>query len=510
MTGFIESSKEHLNSQFLKLKTNFLKGETLSISHRRFILQTLKDLIQSRETDLDEAIKKDLGLNSFFSYLTGSMNIIVEINLALKNLQNWTKPVKKETPLLLFPAQINEVNEPLGTVLIIGAWNYPLATSLLPFISAVAAGNCVILKPSEQAPHSAKIICEIINLLNQNFYIGIEGGIQTSVTLNKMAFDLIVFTGGTVTGKFIMKDASDNLCKLLLELGGKNPTIIDINANLDLAAKRIVNMKFMNCGQTCVTADLVFVSKSHKTEFINLLIKYIKQLFTVDAQNSVDYSKIISEFHAKRLMKFLDNQKDKIVFQAGVPDPANRFIPPTLVVDPSLDSLLMKEEIFGPILPIIEFDNIREVINYIKGIDKPLGIYYFGDESSQNFKDVKNETSSGALVSNDLGVNYLAFSGGFGGVGPSGVGKIRGLEGFKYCSNQKVVIERNRSSFLDLPFRYAPSSPEKLKKMKFIGEYMGACTIEDVYFYLKRVFGVLLFVLLISVLLKKGIVVINF
>lgn len=509
MNSIQEVSKEFLTASFARLRTNFLKGDTLSIAHRRFTLQTLKTVLKTREADLDEAVYKDLGLNSFYSYMTGTMNAITEINLALRKLDKWTSPIPRETPLTMFPSQIYETQEPLGTVLVIGAWNYPLATTLLPVISAIAAGNCVIAKPSEQAPNTSRVISEIMNSLDSNYYMGVEGGVQTSVTLNKLPFDLIVFTGGTTTGKFVMKDAADNLSRLVLELGGKNPTIIDHNANLDLAAKRIANMKFMNCGQTCVTADLVWVCKSVKTEFIKLFIKHVKLIHSVDAKNSPDYSLIINENHAKRILKFLEGQTDNIVYQFGVPDVKNRFIPPTIIVDPSRDSLLMKEEVFGPVFPILEFDNFKDVLNSIKAGDKPLGIYYFGDESSQNFIDLKNETSSGSLIANDLAINYLAFSGGFGGVGGSGVGKIRGFEGFQCCSNQKIVIERSRSSFMDLPMRYAPTSIANLKKMKFVGEYLSCYTFQDFTYYLKIILWAVLFFLLAYFLVNRGIVVIN-
>lgn len=505
-----EATMEFLSITFQRLKTNFRTGTTLTINHRRFILQNLRADYLAREQDINEAMKKDLGLNDGYCYLSGTVNVLNEIDLALKKLKKWTSPICKETPLLIFPSTVYELNEPLGTVLVIGAWNYPIATTLLPVISAIAAGNCVIAKPSEQSPYTGKIIAEIMNSLDQKYYMGVEGGVQTSVALNKMAFDLIVFTGGTVTGKFIMKDASDNLCKLVLELGGKNPAIIDQTANLDLAAKRIINAKFMNCGQTCVAPDTVYLHTSIKQIFLDLLIKYTKLIYTNNAKSSSDYSLIVNEFHANRVVKYLEDQNDNIIFQAGVADPKNRFVPPTLLLNPSPTSLIMREEVFGPILPIVEFNDISEVINQVNKLDKPLGVYFFGESSSQNYQDVKNQTSSGSLVLNDLAINYLAFSGGFGGVGGSGMGKIRGFEGFQYCSNQKLIIERPKSSFLDLSARYGPSTEANAKKLRFIGDNFGSVTWQDITWYFRTILPCLIIFFVLLYLFKSGTLVWNF
>lgn len=497
MTGFAEPAAEVLKGTFSKLRFSFQRGETLSVERRRFALQRLKDVVMRRLNDLDDASQKDLGLNSTFSFMAGGMHVITEIDLALRKLDRWTKPVRQDTPIMMFPSKITEVNEPLGVVLVIGAWNYPVSTTMLPVISAIAAGNAVIAKPSEHAPHSARVITEIINSIDTNFYYGFEGGIPTSVTLNKLPFDLIVFTGGTVTGKFIMKDASDNLCKLLLELGGKNPTIIDTDANIELAAKRIVNMKFMNAGQTCVTADMVFVARAVKDRFMAEMIKQTRAMVGTDAKGSRDFARIVNENHSKRLLKYLEGQDDKVVFQAGQSDVSAKFVPPTILLNPGADALLNKEEIFGPILPVFDFGDIREVIERINANDKPLGIYYFGDQCSANFQTLKRETSSGSLVANDIGVQYLCFSTGFGGVGGSGVGKIRGYEGFKYCSNQKVVIERSANPWLDLAFRYAPTSDDSRRKFMFLAKHFGSYTIEDITCVLKKV---LLAIVLITAL----------
>jgi aldehyde dehydrogenase (NAD+) len=277
------------------------------------------------------------------------------------------------------------------------------------------------------------------------------------------------------------------LSKVLLELGGKNPVVIDTSANIELAAKRIVNMKFMNAGQTCVTADMIYVAKAVKDQFVGAIINQTKIMVGTDAKECKDYSKIINEHHTKRVLKYLENQDDKIVFQAGKGDVASRFVPPTILLNPAADSLLNQEEIFGPILPIFEFEDIRDVLGKIQANDKPLAIYYFGDTCSQNYQILKKETSSGALVANDIGMQYLSFTTGFGGVGGSGVGKIRGYEGFKYCSNQKVVLERASHPWLDLAFRYAPTTPETRRKFDFLTRHIGSYTLQDITCVIKKI-----------------------
>ena len=509
MPIIVDATIEHMTAVFSRLKQNFRGGKTLTIVHRVNTLKALKAQLISREVEINEASRKDLGMNNFFSYITGAMNAIMEIDLALKKIYEWTSPVAKETPIMLLPSTIYEVNEPLGVVLVIGAWNYPITTLLLPVISAIAAGNCVVAKPSENAPHSSKVIFDIINSLDQNCYLAIEGGVPVSVALNKMPFDLIVFTGGTVTGKFVMKDASDNLSRVVLELGGKNPVIIDASSNFELAAKRIVNMKFMNCGQTCVTADLVYVHSSVRETFLNMLLKHTRQIFGNNARDNKDYGLIINEYHANRLNRYLDEQKDTIVFQAGFVDTKNRFVPPTILLNPSPTSLIMKEEVFGPILPLVEFNTLDELIDQVNSLDRPLGVYYFGDADSKTYEALKTRTSSGSLVLNDLGMNYLSFTTGFGGVGMSGVGKIRGYEGFKASSNQKCVIERPKGSFLDLPFRYCPTSEANLRKFKFIGDNFGSYTVQDFTRKVKTLLALLLVWIVVWSLFKYEILILN-
>ena len=504
-----ETSHESIQNSFFELKTNFRSNETRSVAFRKVVLQNLRRLIKESEKDIAEALKKDLGLYSHMSYITSVANLIVEIDHVLKNLDSWSEAQGKETPMLLFPSTTFVMNEPLGAILIIGAWNYPFPTTMIPMISAIAAGNCVIIKPSEHARESSRVMAKILSQMDQRYYRCIEGGIETGKYLNKLKFDLIVFTGGTNIGRFVLKDAADNLVPVVLELGGKNPTIIDITANIDLAVKRIASFKFMNAGQTCTSSDFIFVHSALKDNFIASLIAKMKEYYGADARTSRDYSRIVNEFHAKRILKYLDGQQKKIIYQAGIPEPESCFVPPTLLLNPPMDSPVMKDEIFGPVLPIIEFSDFKQVMDYVQGEDKPLCVFYFGDLKSANYNIIKNTTSSGGLMANDVGINYMSFTTGFGGVGSSGMGRIRGYEGFKCCSNQKAVVERSRSGFMDIPVRYPPSTPASIRQFRFVMDNMGGRTFEEII-RMVRNFILLPFVALTTYLLfARGIIVLN-
>jgi aldehyde dehydrogenase (NAD+) len=504
-----ETNHETIQNTFFELKTNFRNNETRPVAHRKLVLQNLRRIIKDSEKDIAEALKKDLGLYSHTSYVTSVATLIGEIDHALKNLDSWTQSQNKETPMLLFPATTYVFNEPLGTVLIIGAWNYPFPTTIIPFISAIAAGNCAIIKPSENARECSRVMAKIVSQLDQRFYRCIEGGVETGKYLNKLKFDLIVFTGGTGVGRFVMKDAAENLVPVVLELGGKNPVIIDVTANIDLAVKRIASFKFMNSGQTCTNADFIFVHSALKDNFVASLVAKMKEFYGNDARTSRDYSKVVNEFHTKRVLKYLDGQQKKIVYQAGTPDPESCFVPPTIVMNPAMDSPLMKDEIFGPLLPIIEFSDFKEVMDYIHGEEKPLCIFYFGDIKSSNYNLVKNTTSSGGLMTNDIGINYLSYTTGFGGVGSSGIGRIRGFEGFKCCSNQKAIIERSRSGFLDIPVRYPPSTPATIRQFRFLLDNVGGRTFEEIIRSLRNYVFLPILALSIYMLFARGVISIN-
>ena len=510
MTHIItEATKHQMDQTFSELNKNFQSGETKSYEWRRDTLLNFRRILKEQEKKIEKAMMSDLGLSQYNSYLTTNYLLISEIDYTLNNLKNWMKNKKLETPVTLFPSNMYKHYDPLGNILIIGSWNYPFATTLSPFISAIAAGNVCILKPSEAAVECSRVIKDIIDRMDQRYFRCFEGKVETSVYLNKLAFDCIIFTGGSRTGSFIMKDASTNLTKCVLELGGKNHCIVDNTANLDLTAKRIAHFKFFSCGQTCVAPDYLFVDKSVSEEFQGLLKKWMVKVYGENAFDSKNYGRIINERQAKFVNDLLEGQEDRITLALGKPDIKKRFLPPTLVLNPSMEDKLMKEEIFGPILPIIEYTDFKKVMKQINNMPKCLSLYYFGDPKSPNYYNLKNNSSSGALVTNDIFCSYLAFSGGFGGVGMSGMGKIKGYEGFLDCSHDKIVIEKSRSDLIDIPIRYGPRSENSLRQLKFLGDHAANKTVEP---FLRggKCIGIMLFLsYTLYYLMNRGIITIN-
>lgn len=419
------------------------------------------------------------------------------------------KPMPAETSTIFFPAKVYNYPQPLGVCLILGAWNYPFSTVLNPLITAISAGNCCIVKPSEVAPRCSNMMKDIIDRMDQRFFRCLEGGRETGVYLNKLPFDLLIFTGGTKVGKFVLKDAAENLTKCILELGGKNHTVVDKTANIELAAKRIANVKAINCGQTCLSVDYIFVEKSVSQQFIQELKKNLNLLVGPDSSTNPEYSRLIHSYHAQLMINLLHGQRDRIIYEPGQADANANFVPITVVLNPDLNSPLMKEEIFGPLLPIVEYTSFDEVINFIKKHGKPLVTYYFGDTNSENYKYIKENTSSGSLLANEVLYSYISFSQGFGGVGDSGMGKIHGRPGFLECSHVKPIIERPRSAFLDVPVRYGPSDASKFRQMKFLMENVGGKTVDPYFLKARRALTVVLPVLFVYYLLYKNILVLN-
>ena len=504
-----EKTQMEIDKHFEELKSTFRSNRTRSLAYRLEQLQILKETLASKRQELYKALYEDLNMSEHAVELSFYLAVTDEVNCAISNLTSWAKPVKCETPLSLFPSAVSEQYEPLGTCLIIGSWNYPLTTVVLPLVSAIAAGNVAVVKPSESAVACSALMRSIVESLDQASYRCLEGGPETAKMLNKKPFDAIVFTGGTEIGKYVALDSARNLSKLVLELGGKNPVIVDLSCNLPLTIQRLVNGKFFNSGQTCVTADYIFVHKSISEIFIKDFIAATKELWGVDARENKSYGRIINQRHAERVLSYLEGEEKNIIFQAGTPDAKARFVPPTIVLNPSPSSRLHSNEIFGPIVYIMEFNEPNQVIDYILARDKPLQINYFGDPTNNLYKMIRDNTSSGGILVNDLLINYLCYSSGFGGVGMSGQGKIRGFPGFKELSNSKSIIERSRSGFMDIPMRYLPETPAKVRQMALISKLLGGKTFEP---FCKKAAVAFLLIgvwLFLSWLIKKKILVIN-
>lgn len=445
----METLREKINKQ----REYFSTGETKDINFRIEKLKKLRDVLKSEEEKVFEALKKDLMKSSFESYVTEVAMVYDEINMHIKNIKKWSKKRRVKTPLVQFPAKSFIQLEPYGVVLIIGPFNYPFMLTMDPLIGAIAAGNTAVIKPSESAPETSKILKEILEKVFDEKYvlhINPERGKEVVEELLKEKFDYIFFTGSATVGKIVMKAASQYLTPVTLELGGKSPCIIDKDCKLELAARRIVWGKLLNSGQTCVAPDYLYVHKDIEEEFIKKLEEEIKNQFGDNPLESKDYSKMVNEREFNRVLSYID--KEKLVF-GGNYNRKTFQIEPTILKNVTWNDPVMEREIFGPIFPILPFEDLDEVIRLVNSKDKPLAIYYFSEDKNK-IEKVLNSTSSGGVTINDTLVHVSSSYLPFGGVGNSGMGEYHGKYSFDLFSNKKGVM--NRKTFLDLKIRYAP------------------------------------------------------
>lgn len=442
-------------------RTFFNTGQTKPVAFRLEQLKRLKQAIIDRQEAILQAARADLGRPAFEAYF--EIATLAEINLALKHLKTWVKPQRVATSIDQFPASAWVQPEPLGVVLIIGPWNYPFQLMMSPLIGAIAAGNCALLKPSEQAPHTANVIAEIVQAtFDPNYVAVVEGDASVSQQLLAEKFDHIFFTGGTSIGKIVMTAAAQHLTPVTLELGGKSPCIVDADVRLDYTAKRIVWGKLINAGQTCIAPDYLLVDRRIKSALIEQMKQWIERFYGADPATSPDYGRIINSHHFNRLTGLL---KDQTPIVGGQFDPETRYIAPTVLDNVTWDDPIMQEEIFGPILPILTYDDLNTAIAQINSHPKPLALYLFSNnEQTQNH--VLQSTSSGGACLNDTVMQVGVLGLPFGGVGESGMGRYHGKASFDTFSHQKSVLKR--SLWLDLGWRYAPYKPEKLKQIKRI------------------------------------------
>ncbi|REC54435.1 aldehyde dehydrogenase [Chryseobacterium piscium] len=442
-----------------KQKAFFKTQQTKNIRFRKMYLEKLRDLILQNENLLYEAIYKDFGKSKFDTFTTEISFILNDIKYYLKNLKSLSKPKKVRTNLANQFGKSRIHSEPLGNILVIGAWNYPYQLSLSPIVAALAAGNCCILKPSEIAENTMKVMAKIIN---ENFppeYLyAYEGGIDETTELLKLKFDKIFFTGSTKIGNIVYKAAAENLTPVVLELGGKSPAIITKDANLEVAAKRIVWGKFLNAGQTCVAPDYLLVEESIQEQFLEMLRKNIQQ-FKYEPQ-SEHYTKIINQKNFQRLIKLIE--QDKIYF-GGNSDEEKRYIEPTILTNINWKDEVMQEEIFGPILPVISFTNFNLILNEIIELEKPLAAYLFTNTTEEK-ESFTNKLSFGGGCINDVIMHLGNESLPFGGVGNSGIGNYHGKFGFETFSHQKAVLER--ATWGEPNIKYPPYSEKKLGWIK--------------------------------------------
>ena len=444
---------ENILNIFNSQKEFFYSNKTKDINYRINNLKKLKNLIKENEQDIMDALYKDLRKSNFESYATEIGIVYDELNLHIKNLRKWSKREKRKSPIVHFPAKSYIYKDPHGVTLIIGPFNYPFQLVIAPLIGAISAGNCAIIKPSESTQNIALLLEKIINENFKENYIRVVnplGGKDTVSYLLDLKFDYIFFTGSVSVGKIIMEKASKNLIPVTLELGGKSPCIVDNSAKLDLAAKRIVWGKFLNAGQTCVAPDYILVQKDIKEKLLKELKKELLLQFGSDIKSSSDFPRIVNKHSLLRLKNYLN---DGEIYFGGSVDEKDLYLEPTILTNIKENSLIMEEEIFGPILPILEYSSLDEALTYVINKDKPLALYYFSEDST-SIEKVLNSTTSGGVTINDTIIHVASSYLPFGGVGSSGMGAYHGKASFDVFTHKKSVIKRG--TFIEFPIKFAP------------------------------------------------------
>ena len=446
-----EESQERIEMLMRLQRTYFAAGHTLPVSFRKAQLRKLQRILKQHEQDLFDALYADFRKPALEAFGTEIGFIELELKLALKNIEDWTKPRRVPESLINFPARSYVYPQPYGVALIISPWNYPLNLLFTPLIGAMAAGNCAILKPSEIAPNTAAVVNRLISQnFDERYLAVVQGGVQTSEQLLAQQFDYIFFTGSTQVGKVVMKAAAEYLTPVTLELGGKSPAIVSSDADLELAARRICWGKFLNAGQTCVAPDYVLVQEEVKEEFIQQIAQCIQDFYGEQPSDSPDFARIINDRHFERLSAMLTPENIRIGGQTNAPD---RYIAPTILDNITWEHPSMQEEIFGPILPVISFDTMAEAITMVNRHAKPLALYLFTINRQYQDQVLQNVHFGGGCI-NDT-ISHLANPNlPFGGVGSSGLGSYHGMASFDVFSHQKSVLYRG--TWLDLPFRYPP------------------------------------------------------
>ncbi len=451
---------ENISKKYVKQKKFFNSGTSKSIQYRINSLKKLKKNISLNENEIINALKSDLGKSETETFFSEIALIYIEINLALKNVKRWSKKRKVSSSLINFLSSDYIIPEPYGVTLNISPWNYPFQLSISPLIGAVAAGNTVILKPSEFSSKTSEIIKKIIeNTFEKGHVDVILGGPEIGSKLLDFNWDYIFFTGSTNIGKIVAQKAAINLTPTTLELGGKNPCIVDETANLKVASKRIVFGKFLNCGQTCIAPDFILVHESVKKDFTEKIIERIKKIYDEDVENSENYSRIINKKHFSRLIKLLE--KDKIIY-GGKNNPNSNFIEPTLIDGSNFNSSLMKEEIFGPILPVVSYSNKDELKKILDNYKDPLAFYIFSNDKKFSNELIKRYSFGGAAVNDTISqiVNHRLP---FGGIRNSGLGSYHGKQSFKTFSFYKPYIVK--SNIFDLNAKYKIDSSSVIYKL---------------------------------------------
>ncbi len=429
----------------------FATGKTKSYAFRMRALTELEKSIRAHEKELNEALKKDLNKARMESYMTETGMVLSEISYLKKHLACWMRNKPVLSPLAQFHSSSFEVKEPYGVVLVMAPWNYPFMLLMEPLAGAIAAGNCVVAKPSAYSPNVSAVIAKIIKeALPAGLVTVVEGGRAENQELLEQKFDYIFFTGGTTVGQLVLEKAAKHLTPVTLELGGKSPCIVDSSANIRLAAKRIVFGKFLNAGQTCVAPDYILVHESVRDELVKYLKFYISVMLGDKPIDNPDYPKIINEKHFDRIMGLMEGEKAVV---GGTGDRDQLKIAPTILVDITGKSPVMQEEIFGPVLPVLTYRYLAEAETFINKRPKPLALYLFTKKRKTEKRILKNVSFGGGCV-NDTIIHLATSRMGFGGVGGSGMGSYHGKYSFDTFTHTKSIVRKY--CWLDLPMRYHP------------------------------------------------------
>jgi aldehyde dehydrogenase (NAD+) len=446
----------------IEQQRNFaLKGDAKNIDFRKQQLRKLKSILQSNESMLYQAIYKDFKKSEFETYLTELVLIYHEIDVAIKNLAKWSKPRRVRTELMSQPGKSYILPEPYGTTLIIGAWNYPYQLTLSPLIAAIAAGNTSLIKPSELPKNTSFALAQIINQhFDPAFIYAVEGGIEVTQELLSYRFDKIFFTGSTAVGKIIAKAAAEYLTPVTLELGGKSPCFVFADADIKRSARRIVWGKFLNAGQTCIAPDYLLVEESIYQPFLEELKEQIKEVIGANPRESENYVRIINENHLNRLQKLIDPKK---LVVGGEVIEAEHYMAPTILKDITFVDEIMMDEIFGPILPVLSFTDLKSVLEEIKKRPHPLSLYVFGKNTTLQ-KQIIQEVPFGGGCINDVLMHITNTWLPFGGVGNSGMGSYHGEAGFKAFSHFKSILKK--PFWFEPPLRYTPYNKLKLRLIR--------------------------------------------
>lgn len=439
----------------------FRTDRTKELQFRMEALNRLEASIKKHEEDINLALKKDLNKSGFESYMTEVGLTLSELSYVKRHLPFWNMKKWRLSPLAQFHAESFTVSEPYGVVLVMAPWNYPFMLCMEPLIGAIAAGNCCVLKPSAYAPAVSSVLSTVIRDAFPGKYVAVvEGGRKENTQLLDQRFDYIFFTGSVAVGKLVMEKASQNLTPVTLELGGKSPCIVTRDAKLSLAAKRLVFGKYLNSGQTCVAPDYLLIDERVKEEFLAYVIYWIEKMLGKEPLKNPDYPKMINEKHYQRVMNLIRGEK---ITCGGYGNPDTLQITPTVLEDVSWDAPVMREEIFGPVLPVLTFKHLDEAIVRVKEREKPLALYIFTERRETEDKILKGLSFGGGCI-NDTIIHLATSRMGFGGVGGSGMGSYHGKKSYDTFSHEKSIVRK--STWMDMPIRYMPYTVVKEKLLR--------------------------------------------